>query len=170
MNSLKKHENFTILIPILLLIISCSETKKEKIFATEAQLGEALYFDPILSRDSTVSCASCHKPEFAFADNTPVSTGIYHHKGTRNTPSSMNQTNRNAYFWDGRAETLEEQALGPIENPIEMDLPISLAVRRLIKTEKYRTAFISIYGKPPSDKLLAQALSGFEKTLETNNT
>jgi len=158
------------LIPILLLIISCAETKTEKIIATEAQLGEALYFDPILSRDSTVSCASCHKPEFAFADNTPVSVGVYHQKGTRNTPSSMNQSSRNAYFWDGRAETLEEQALGPIENPVEMDLPVSLAIRRLVKNERYRMAFSAIYGKQPSAKLLAQAISAFEKTLETNNT
>lgn len=158
------------LIPIILLTISCTETKTEKIIVTEEQLGEALYFDPILSRDSTISCASCHKPEFAFADNTPVSVGIYHQKGTRNTPSSMNQSNRNAYFWDGRAETLEEQALGPIENPVEMDLPVSLAIRRLLRSEKYKTAFAAVYGKQPSLKLLAQALSGFEKTLETNNT
>lgn len=158
------------LIPALFLLIACSNTKTEKIFGTEAQLGEALYFDPILSRDSTISCASCHKPEFAFADNTPVSIGVYHQKGGRNTPSSMNQSNRNAYFWDGRAETLEDQALGPIENPVEMDLPISIAVRRLVKTEKYRNAFISIYGKQPSPELLAKALAAFEKTLETNNS
>ena len=158
------------LIPGLLLLISCSNTKPEKIFGTEAQLGEALFFEPILSRDSTISCASCHKPEFAFADNTPVSVGVYHQKGGRNTPSAMNQTERNFYFWDGRAESLEEQALGPIANPVEMDLPISNAVRRLIKNEKYRTAFYSIYGKPPSAELLAKALATFEKTLETNNS
>lgn len=158
------------LIPCLLLLIACSNTKQEKIFGTEAQLGEALFFDPMLSRDSTISCASCHKPEFAFADNTPVSVGVYHQKGGRNTPSSMNQSNRNAYFWDGRAETLEEQALGPIENPVEMDLPISIAVRRLAQSEKYRNAFYSIYGKQPSPELLARAIAAYEKTLETNNS
>ena len=158
------------LIPCLLLLIACSNTKQEKIFGTEAQLGEALFFDPMLSRDSTISCASCHKPEFAFADNTPVSVGVYHQKGGRNTPSSMNQSNRNAYFWDGRAETLEEQALGPIENPVEMDLPISMAVRRLAQSEKYRNAFYSIYGKQPSPELLARAIAAYEKTLETNNS
>jgi cytochrome c peroxidase len=158
------------LIPCLLLLIACSNTKQEKIFGTEAQLGEALFFDPMLSRDSTISCASCHKPEFAFADNTPVSVGVYHQKGGRNTPSSMNQSNRNAYFWDGRAETLEEQALGPIENPVEMDLPISMAVRRLAQSEKYRNAFYSIYGKQPSSELLARAIAAYEKTLETNNS
>ncbi len=158
------------LIPCLLLLIACSNTKQEKIFGTEAQLGEALFFDPMLSRDSTISCASCHKPEFAFADNTPVSVGVYHQKGGRNTPSSMNQSNRNAYFWDGRAETLEEQALGPIENPVEMDLPISIAVRRLAQSEKYRNAFYSISGKQPSPELLARAIAAYEKTLETNNS
>lgn len=158
------------LIPCLLLLIACSNTKQEKIFGTEAQLGEALFFDPMLSRDSTISCASCHKPEFAFADNTPVSVGVYHQKGGRNTPSSMNQSNRNAYFWDGSAETLEEQALGPIENPVEMDLPISMAVRRLAQSEKYRNAFYSIYGKQPSSELLARAIAAYEKTLETNNS
>jgi cytochrome c peroxidase len=82
----------------------------------------------------------------------------------------MNQSNRNAYFWDGRAETLEEQALGPIENPVEMDLPISMAVRRLAQSEKYRNAFYSIYGKQPSSELLARAIAAYEKTLETNNS
>lgn len=158
------------LIPGLFLLIACSNTKTEKTFGTEAQLGEGLFFEPILSRDSTISCASCHKPEFSFADNTPVSVGVYHQKGGRNTPSAMNQSERNFYFWDGRAETLEQQALGPVENPVEMDLPISIAVRRLIKNEKYRNAFYSIYGKQPSPELLAKAITAYEKTLETNNS
>ena len=166
----KKNNYSHFLILLFLLVIGCANNEREKLLVRETQLGEALYFDPILSRDSSISCASCHKPEFAFADNTPVSVGIYHTKGSRNTPSSMNQSNRNAYFWDGRAESLEEQALGPIENPLEMDLPISIAVRRLIKSERYKTAFINVYGKLPTDRLLAQAISAFEKTLETNNT
>jgi cytochrome c peroxidase len=158
------------LIPGLLLLIACSNTKQEKIFGTEAQLGEALFFEPMLSRDSTISCASCHKPEFAFADNTPVSIGVYHQKGGRNTPSAMNQSDRNAYFWDGRAETLEQQALGPIANPVEMDLPVSIAINRLIKNENYKKAFYSIYGKQPSAELLAKAIAAYEKTLETSNS
>lgn len=158
------------LIPGLLLLIACSNAKQEKIFGTKAQLGEALFFEPMLSRDSTISCASCHKPEFAFADNTPVSVGVYHQKGGRNTPSAMNQSDRNAYFWDGRAETLEQQALGPIANPVEMDLPISIAINRLIKNENYKKAFYSIYGKQPSAELLAKAIASYEKTLETSNS
>ncbi len=160
-------------LPIILLVVlftKCSNTAKVKSLLTEVELGEALFFDTILSRDSTISCASCHKPEFAFADTVAFSIGVYNQKTDRNTPSAMNMVDRNFYFFDGRAETLEEQALGPIESRVEMDLPISLAVRRLIKSEKYRNAFLSIYGLMPSRDLLAKAIAAYEKTLETSNT
>lgn len=150
------------------LLTSCQN--KQGLFTTEQKLGEALFFDPILSRDSTVSCASCHKPEFAFADNVPVSVGVQNRKGTRNTPSVMNQTNRNFQFWDGRAETLEEQALGPIENPAEMDFPLTLAVKRLMKNELYRNSFQHVYGKSVSKELIAQAIAAYEETLETSKS
>lgn len=152
------------------VLIGCSGRKSEKIIVTEKQLGEELFFDPILSRDSTISCASCHKPEFAFADNVALSKGVFHQLTTRNTPSAMNQTNRNFYFWDGRAETLEEQALGPVENGGEMDMPLSIAIRRLINSKKYVDAFKNVYGKQPSRELLANAIAAYERTLETNDT
>lgn len=155
---------------IISVMVSCSVQQAEKIPATEEQLGEKLFFDTLLSRDSTISCASCHKAEFAFADNTPTSKGVAGRMGERNTPSAMNQSDRNFYFWDGRAETLEEQAMGPIENHVEMDLPLSLTVRRLIQNETYNKAFRSIYGKAPSRELLAQAIAAYERTLETSNT
>lgn len=149
--------------------ISCVESREKSIY-NEQQLGEALFFDKILSRDSTISCASCHKPEFAFADNVAFSEGVYKQKTGRNTPGSMNMTNRNFYFWDGRAETLEEQALGPIENPGEMDLPITVAVRRLRQSTFYNQSFINVYGKVPDKELLAKAIANYERTLETNNS
>lgn len=155
-------------ISIVLLFASCSQ--KTEFPTTEISLGEKLFFDPILSRDSTISCASCHKPEFAFADNAPVSVGVQNRKGTRNTPSAMNQLNRNFQFWDGRAETLEEQALGPIENPVEMDFPLTLAVKRLMKNEVYRNAFQHVYGKNISKELIAQAIAAYERTLETSKS
>src|SRR5262245_47930768 len=83
----------------------------------KAALGKILFFDPILSSDSTISCASCHKPEFAFADSSATSIGIGGIKGERNTPSAMNVTLHQKFFWDGRAKSLEDQALAPIENP-----------------------------------------------------
>src|SRR6478735_8727578 len=100
-----------IVISILLLSVVLGftfGTAPQKI--TKARLGEMLFFDPILSEDSSISCATCHKPEFAFADNVALSEGVFHRTGNRNTPSAMNQKDRNFYFWDGRSETLKEQA------------------------------------------------------------
>lgn len=154
---------------ILLVAISC-QNKPTALAYTEAQLGEKLFFDPILSSDSTISCASCHRPENAFADITPTSKGVLNRMGGRNTPSCMNMSSRNSYFWDGRAETLEEQAMGPIENPVEMDLPLTVAVRRLRTSAYYNQSFYTVYGEKPSKELLAKAIAEFERTLETSNT
>jgi cytochrome c peroxidase len=151
-------------------LTACAIQTSENTIATETELGEKLFFEKALSRDSSISCASCHKPEFAFADTTPTSKGVAGRSGDRNTPSAMNQTNRNAYFWDGRAETLEQQALGPIENHVEMDLPISIAIRRLKKDPTYAKAFATVYGKVPSSELLAQAIAAYESTLETSKS
>jgi cytochrome c peroxidase len=144
-----------------ILILGCSEEPNKEKITTESQLGERLFFDPILSRDSSISCASCHKPEFAFADNSATSKGVFGRTGTRNTPSAMNQSDRNV---------LEEQALGPIENPVEMDLPLSIAIKRLLKNKEYLEAFQYVYGEVPSKELLGQAISSFEQTLETGKS
>ncbi|MCU0360099.1 MAG: cytochrome-c peroxidase [Bacteroidia bacterium] len=153
----------------LMLLFSCN-LGPEEIILSEVELGKKLFFDSILSRDYSITCASCHKPEFAFADNVALSLGVNNQAGTRNTPSAMNQIDRNFYFWDGRAESLEEQALGPIENPKEMDLPLSIAIRRLKEHAIYRQAFYDVYGKAPSRELLAAALAAFERTLETDQS
>ena len=105
--------------------------------ADKAALGEMLFFDPVLSRDRTISCASCHKPAFAFADTLAVSHGVKGRPGTRNTPSAMNLSLQRTFFWDGRAQSLEAQALAPIANPDEMDLPVEEAVQRLKADVKY---------------------------------
>lgn len=153
-----------------LLLAHCSDKKADRPIVAESELGKALFFDPTLSRDSSVSCASCHKPEYAFADNVAFSIGIYKQRGERNTPSAMNQGDRNFYFWDGRAESLEEQALGPMENHAEMDMPLSLVVRRLAASEHYRQAFYNIYGQKPAKELMAKAIAAYEQTLETGRS
>jgi cytochrome c peroxidase len=154
---------------IIIFLSACSSHHTETI-STEAALGEKLFFDPVLSRDSSISCASCHKPAFAFADSVALSHGVFHRTGNRNTPSAMNQSSRNAYFWDGRSATLEEQALGPMENHVEMDFPLTLTVRRLLKNEQYTRAFREIYGAPPSKALMAKAIAAYEQTLETSKS
>src|SRR6476661_5992534 len=86
----------------------------------KVELGRLLYFDKRLSADGTVACANCHHPSFAFADGLSVSTGIKGQKGGRSAPTVFNRAYSLAQFWDGRAKTLEEQAKGPMANPIEM--------------------------------------------------
>ncbi|MBL7804013.1 MAG: c-type cytochrome [Saprospiraceae bacterium] len=138
--------------------------------ATPAELGERLFFDPILSADRTISCASCHKPEYAFADTLPFSLGIRGQHTTRNTPTAMNMGSRPYFFYDGRVATLADQALHPIRNPIEMGLPIPDAVRRLAKHKQYKRWFADIYHRPVDSLALGDALAAFEFTLETADT
>ena len=88
--------------------------------AAKAELGRTLYFDKRLSFDGSVSCASCHSPQFGFADGSPVSSGIKGQKGGRSAPTVINRAWSLAQFWDGRAPSLEAQAVGPMANPIEM--------------------------------------------------
>ncbi|MFT4015459.1 MAG: cytochrome c peroxidase [Agriterribacter sp.] len=133
-------------------------------------LGKQLFFDTILSSTQKISCASCHKPEFAFADTSAVSLGVFNRKGTRNTPSAMNLNNAAFFFWDGRVKTLEEQALIPIANPDEMNLPVDSAIYRLQQSAFYRVAFQNVYKEKPSAKNLGKALAAFQSSMETNNS
>ena len=134
---------------------------------TKAALGKKLFSEKILSKDSSVSCASCHIPKFAFADTVAFSVGIEGKLTKRNTPSVLNMKNRPYYFWDGRATTLEDQSLMPIQNPDEMGLPIDDAVKRLNQSREYKLLFQKIFNQKPTAKNLAAAFSAYEKTLET---
>ena len=149
----------------LLLAFSFDEDKAS--VKNKAALGKLLFNETMLSLDSSVSCASCHKPEFAFADTAAFSVGIHGKLTSRNTPSVLNMKNRPYYFWDGRAKSLAEQSLMPIENPDEMGLPIKEAVARLNQSEKYRKLFKKIFKQLPNEKNLALAIAAFEETLET---
>jgi cytochrome c peroxidase len=137
---------------------------------TAVKLGEKLFNEKILSLDSSVSCASCHKPEFAFADTTAFSIGINKTPTLRNTPSVLNMRNRPYFFWDGRAASLKEQALMPIENPNEMGLPIAEAVKRLNQSPYYKSYFNKVFGDYPNKANLAAAFAAFENSLETVNS
>src|ERR1051326_7963184 len=95
------------------------------------ELGRRLFFDRRLSRDRTVSCSTCHDPERAYADGRAVAVGIFGRRGRRNAPALINRGYGRLFFWDGRAATLEEQVLKPIEDPNEMDLPVSEAAVRV---------------------------------------
>jgi len=137
---------------------------------TKEQLGEHLFSDPILSGDHTLSCASCHKPQYGFADTVAFSVGVRDKVGRRNTPTVTNLSGRPMLFWDGRAGSLEEQALVPIANPDEMDLPIEKAIERLKNSNLYKKAFLQIFKEEPTQKNLSKALAVFQRTLETVNS
>lgn len=139
--------------------------KIDKVF-----LGKQLFFDPILSSDSTVSCGSCHKPEFYFADTLDFSHGVGNGRTKRNTPSVLNMASREILFWDGRANSLEHQSLFPIRDANEMNLPIPVAVSRLRKNLKYASWFKAVYHRLPDEKSLADALASYEATLETTDS
>jgi len=164
---MKKHVALSIII-IAIVTVGVSFISKEPV--NRAELGKLLFFDPILSKDRTISCASCHKPDFAFADTAAVSTGVGGRKGARNSPTAMNVMLRQPFFWDGRAKTLEEQALAPIENPDEMNLHLDSAVQRLKDNKVYDDYFKKIFDREPIRENLAAAIAAFERTLETSNS
>lgn len=172
MGQLKKWILFGTLIcaSIVAFLSFKNKTEVKELPKNEIELGKLLFFDPILSKTNKLSCAGCHKPEFAFADTVPFSKGIKNFVAVRNTPSAMNMAFREIFFWDGRAATLEEQVLGPIANPIEMALPLDEMEKKLAKNKFYTHAFIKIYGKRPNRELVAKAIAAYERTLETGDT
>ncbi len=132
----------------------------------KAELGKKLFFDPILSKTGKISCASCHKPEHGFSDDKPVSDGINGQKGNRNTPTCFNAAHLKFLFWDGRAQSLEEQALGPIKNPKEMGETLSGVLSKLNKDPIYVKQFAQVYGTVPvSTSQLIRSIAEFERTL-----
>ena len=137
----------------------------------KAELGRLLYFDVRISADNTVSCASCHSPEYGYTDGAAVSTGIHGQKGGRSAPTVLNRAYSLAQFWDGRASTLEEQAKGPIQNPIEMGTTHSDVVAKIGAIAGYRPLFQKAFGSPEItiDKM-AQAIATFERTLLSGNS
>ena len=137
----------------------------------KAELGRMLYFDPRLSADNTVSCATCHLPKYAFTDGLPVSTGIHGQKGTRNAPSIINSAYGVAHFWDGRATTLEEQAKGPIANSMEMGDAHAPVVARLKSVAGYREQFSKAFGTEDFGiDEVAKAIATFERTVLSGNS
>ncbi|MHC5065144.1 MAG: cytochrome-c peroxidase, partial [Planctomycetota bacterium] len=109
------------------------------------ELGKRLFFDPILSADRKISCASCHQPEHGFASPEPRPLGVYGRRALRHAPTLYNRGYGKRQRWDGLAGSLEEQVLLPIEDPNEMDLKIEDAVTRLAAEPSYREAFAASY-------------------------
>ena len=136
----------------------------------KAELGRYLYFDRRLSADGSVSCASCHDPSHAFTDAAASSTGIRGQKGNRSAPTILNRAYSLAQFWDGRAGTLEDQAKGPMANPIEMGNTHEAIVTTLVKVQGYAPMFRKAFGSDSIDiDRVAMAIACFERTVLSGN-
>jgi cytochrome c peroxidase len=132
----------------------------------KVELGRQLYFDKRLSVDDSVACVSCHDPRQGWGDGRNVSQGVQGKRGGRSAPSIVNAAYQTVQFWDGRAATLEEQALGPITNEKEMGMPsIEAAVEKLNRIPGYQREFEEVFDGPATAERLAQALAAFERTL-----
>jgi cytochrome c peroxidase len=132
-------------------------------------LGRKLFYDPILSRNGDVSCASCHKPGFAFADSVAVSAGTHAALGNRNTPSLFNVTWYPHFFAEGGVPNLELVVVGPIQNDVEMGFNLAEACNRLARDAEYVRLFKKAYDTLPSTYTLVRALGAFQRTLISGN-
>ena len=131
-------------------------------------IGWKLFFDPLLSKPRNTSCASCHIPEKGFESGVALGEGAYGDTLPRNTPTVVNLADAEFFFWDGRAGSLEEQAKGPIENPIEMDLALDEAARRVRAEAAYAKAFAQADVSDITIDSIAQAIAAFERGLLTS--
>lgn len=135
---------------------------------TEAKvaLGKQLYFDKRLSQDESVSCASCHDPAKGWSNADAFATGVKGARGGRSAPTIINSVYNVFHFWDGRAGSLEEQALGPVQNPIEMAMKLEDVEKRLNEIEGYRRQFREVFG---TDRVtrdgIAKAIAAYERTI-----
>jgi cytochrome c peroxidase len=154
-------------------LTSTFEELKEPPLPERVRLGRWLFYDKRLSKDGTIACATCHQPEYAFSEPTPVSTGIAGQKGGRKAPSFLNLawTINPNFFWDGRAGSLEEQAVGPMANPIEMGHTHEAVVAAIAGTKGYRTYFQKAFGaEEVTIDRIAKAIADYERTRVSGNS
>lgn len=169
----KNHEVLSVKLP---LGLSAGEggiiiPKDNPLTRAKIELGRQLYFDPRLSADGTISCASCHHPEDGYGRATQFGVGIRGQMGGRNSPVSYNRILSDVQFWDGRAGSLEAQAIGPIANPIEMGYTHDECVAALKKIEGYKIQFEKIFpGEGLTIGTVGKAIASFERVIVTGTS
>jgi len=140
--------------------------KDNQVTPARVELGKALFFDPRLSDNNQMSCATCHNPSFSWTDGLPVSIGRNDKKMTRSTPTILNAGYLRKLFWDGRARSLEEQAVGPIKSAVEMNQDIDALVKELQSINGYQDMFEKAYpGEGITETTIGKALATFERTI-----
>lgn len=168
------HKLITIFLFSSLVLLMASEPitplpQTIKVNQTKAELGKKLFFDPILSHDNTISCATCHDLQHGGDDGLKVSFGIEGKEGAVNAPTIYNAVFNFRQFWDGRAKDLQEQAAGPVENPVEMGSSFEEVIVKL-KKSKYKKLFDAIYDDGITKQTITDAIAEYEKTLITPNS
>jgi cytochrome c peroxidase len=143
--------------------------KENPTTAAKVALGKQLFFDPRLSGENSMSCASCHIPEKAFADGKRFSKGNGGKRLSRNTPGLLNVAFYSVFTWDGRAKSLEEQAFGPITSPDEMNQDLGELEIELNAVSGYVKQFRRVFNTPVTRKGIAMALAAFQRTLHSPN-
>lgn len=139
-------------------------------YLQKVELGRQLYFDTRLSKNNSVSCAFCHNPGTGFADARQFSIGAFGTAGGRQAPTVYNTGFLPLQFWDGRAGSLEEQAVGPIHNPIEMAETHETVAPKIAKIAGYQKQFQLIFGGGASLQHIAEAIAAFERTIVSQNS
>lgn len=140
------------------------------VYSQKVELGKQLYFDGRLSKNNAVSCAFCHNPGTGFADARQFSIGVVGTAGGRQSPTIFNTAFIPLQFWDGRAGSLEEQALGPIHNPIEMAETHENVVKKLGKIKGYQQQFRAVFGTDVNLQGIAEAIAAYERTIISTNS
>jgi len=139
--------------------------------SAKIQLGKQLYFDTRLSKDNTISCATCHNPALGWSDKGPTSRGIAGQMGGRRSPPVSNAAYLPLQFWDGRSPSLEDQAKGPIQNPIEMGNTHQAMIRTVADIPGYVEEFKRVFGEGPiTVQQVADAIAAFERTVVTTDS
>ena len=139
-------------------------------YLQKVELGKQLYFDARLSKNNSISCAFCHNPGTGFADARQVSIGAFGTAGGRQAPTVYNTGFIPLQFWDGRAGSLEEQAVGPIHNPVEMAEEHQTVVPKIAKIAGYQKQFQLVFGAGASLQHIAEAIAAFERTIVSQNS
>ena len=154
--------------PTLDLYIPTPEDNR--LSSVRIDLGRTLFFEKLLSRDKTLSCSSCHEPQHSFTVTEAFPKGIDGHRAARNPPALVNRAYGKSFFWDGRAGSLEEQVLLPIQNEKELYLSLEELETRLRDDETYRERFAEVFGREPHRDDIARALASFVRSLLVGNS
>ncbi len=166
-----RFERFELELPKGLISKDFLQPGDNPISKEKVELGHTLFFDSRLSIDNSLACASCHSPRAAFADSLPVSLGVNGQPGERNAPTIINRAFSSRQFWDGRAESLEEQSKEPLTNPKEMAMPShDFLINKLRKINGYRNWFKRAFNREININDLARAIAAFERTVVSGNS